>query len=174
VSFMTKTQVTSRKARARRAVGAASAGRRGRRAAASAARRGRRAAAQAAPLASSAAEIGRRGLYRARVWTAPRLDRTGQALEYQVAPKVAAMLSATARRIEPVRPKRRRWPLVAAGVIAAAGLSATAAYLMSRRGSTAISMNEPAEPAFGPIGTPPAAGHDQAHEADVNGRVRTS
>jgi hypothetical protein len=174
---MTKTQVTSRKAQARAAAGrrgrraAAIAGRRRQQAVAIAGRRGRLAA-QAAPLAASAAEIGRRGVHRARVWAAPRLDRTGQALEDRVAPRVAAMLSATARRIEPARPKRRRWPLVAAGLVAAAGLSATAAFLMSRRDSEAVPMSEPAEPAFGTAATSPGNVHNQAHEA-ADGRVHT-
>lgn len=182
---MKKTQVTGRKAKARAVAGGAAARRRGRRAAAVAGRRGqqaaatagRRAAAQAAPLAASAADMGRRGVYRARVWTAPRLDRTGQALEHRVAPRVAAMLSATAKRIEPVQPRRRRWPLVAAGVIAAAGLSATAAFLMNRRDAEDVPMSQPAEPVFGPSATSPGNGHDAARQNadnDVNGRVRTS
>jgi hypothetical protein len=43
------------------------------------------------------------------------------------------MLSAAARRIEPVPPRqRRRWPVLAAGLAIAAGLSAVAAYLLKR------------------------------------------
>jgi hypothetical protein len=137
-------------------------------------RRGRRTAAQATPIAS-AAQLGRHGVLRARIWAAPRLDRTGQALEFQVAPRVAAVLSATARRIEPVEPKRRRWPLVAGGLVVAAGLSATAAFLLSRRGSEAVPMSQPDEP-YRPATT--AGGlHEPAREAtgsDVNGRVHTS
>lgn len=118
----------------------------------------------------AARKAARRGAYYARTWAAPRLERTGQALEQRVAPRVAAMMSAAARRIEPAPPKRRRWPLVAAGIVAAAGVSATAAYLMSRRGSSVAPVFRPEEPTVAPAPQP-----QPAHEAagsEVNGRVR--
>jgi hypothetical protein len=103
---------------------------------ASARRQARRAAEQAGPMTASARTAARGGVYDARVWAAPRLDRTAYALEDQVAPRMAAMLSAAAQRIEPapVR-RRRRWPVLAAGLITAAGLGAAAAYLLKRRGA---------------------------------------
>ena len=110
----------------------------------------------------------RRGLYMARTWTAPRLERAGCALEQRVAPRMATMLSAAARRVDPAPRKRRRWPVVAAGFVAAAGLSATAAYLMSRRGPG----YQPAEP-FVPPDTAPEPAAETAG-SDVNGRVHTS
>jgi negative regulator of sigma E activity len=132
-------------------------------------RRGGRAAAQAAPLALSAKVAARRGVYRARTWAAPRLERTGQALEQRVAPRVAAMMSATARRIEPATPKRRRWPLMVAGVVAAAGVSATAAYLISRRRSTVAPVFRPEQPTVAPAPEPQTAAETAA--SDVNRRV---
>jgi len=80
-------------------------------------------------MTASARMAARKGIHHARIWTAPRLERTGHTLEDQVAPKMAAMLSAAAQRIEPAPARRRRrWPVLAAGLVAAAGLSATAAY----------------------------------------------
>ena len=132
-------------------------------------RYGGRAAAQATPLAVSAKMAARRGVYRARIWTAPRLERTGQALEQRVAPRVAAMMSAAARRIEPAPPKRRRWPLMVAGVVAAAGVSATAAYLISRRGSSVAPVFRPGQPTVAPAAQPQTAA--EPAPSDVNGRV---
>jgi hypothetical protein len=119
----------------------------------------------------AARKAARRGAHHARTWAAPRLERTGQALEQRVAPRVAAMMSAAARRIEPAPPKRRRWPLVAAGIVAAAGVSATAAYLMSRRGSSVAPVFRPEEPTVAPPPQPQTARETAASE--VNGRVRT-
>jgi hypothetical protein len=165
VSLMTKSQASRAKGRVKARAGAAGAGAR---------RRARRAAAQARPLTVSARTTAGKGIHHARIWAAPRLERTGHTLEDQVAPRMAAMLSAAARRIEPVPPRRRRrWPVLAAGLITAAGLSATAAFLLKRRGSAGQATGytgpaadstsaSPAEPA-----TPMAA-------SDVNGRVRTS
>lgn len=135
--------------------------------------RARRAAAQAGPLAASAGAAARKGVHHARTWTAPRLERTGHTLQDQVAPRMAAMLSATARRIEPAPPRRhRRWALMAAGLITAAGLSATAAYLLNRRNARATEQlaaeTSPAAPAGGPGDAAGPAG------SDVNGRVRTA
>jgi hypothetical protein len=178
VSLMTKTQATrgratvkARAGAARTQAGATRARVRAQRAAAQAGPRARRAAAQAAPLATSAATTARQGTYSARIWAAPRLHRTGQTLEKRVAPKVAVMMSAAARRIDPAPARRRRWPLVAGGLVLAAGLSGTAAYLLTRRG--------PVQKQWGKIsdtpGTstaPPEPARDTA-ASDVNGRVHT-
>jgi hypothetical protein len=41
------------------------------------------------------------------------VERTGQVLQDSVAPKVAAALTSTARRLDPGKPKRRGWRKVA-------------------------------------------------------------
>jgi len=123
---------------------------------------------QARDKAAAAAAAARQGTYSARIWAAPRLERTGQALEQQVAPRMAAMLSSAARRIVPAPAKRRRWPLVAAGMMLAAGLCGTAAYLVNRR--AARQWGEAPEPTRG------TAAPDAAQEpagSDVNGRAHT-
>jgi hypothetical protein len=142
----------------------------------SARRQARRATKQVTPLARSSRQTAERGVYRARVWAAPRVERAGQALEERVAPKVSGMLAATARRMEPAPPKhRRRWPKALAGIgmLAAAGAAAVAAW-RSRRGSAYIT--KPAGsglPEAAPNGQ--ADGHQtaDAETADINGQVRT-
>ena len=83
MSLLTKSQATRAKGKTRAAR-------------ANARRRANRAAAPAGPLTASARASARKGIYHARTWTAPRLDRTGHTLQDQVAPRMAAALSATA------------------------------------------------------------------------------
>ncbi|MGD0376258.1 MAG: hypothetical protein ABSB01_16935 [Streptosporangiaceae bacterium] len=70
----------------------------------------------------------------ARVWAAPRVERTGIAVRDNVAPRVSSLLVTTARRLEKAEPKPRRWPrmLATMAMLAAAG-SAAAAVAMRRR-----------------------------------------
>ena len=161
--LLTKSQASSVKDSAKVRGGAA---------VASARRQARRAAGQARPIAASTRTAARKGIRHARVWTAPRLDRTGHTLEVQVAPRMAAMLSAAAQRIDPapVR-RRRRWPVLAAGLIAAAGLSATAAYLLKRR--DAANAPEFPPPADDASTTMPAEAPSHVAASDANGRVHT-
>lgn len=145
-------------------------------AAASAGRRARRAAGQAGPMAASARTAARTGIRHTRVWAAPRLDRTGYALEDQVAPRMAAMLSAAAQRIDPAPVRRRRWPVLAAGLIAATGLSATAAYLLKRRAAANApesSAPESSAPDDAAGTTMPAEVPSDPAASDANGRVHT-
>ena len=123
---------------------------------------------QARDRAAAAAAAARQGTYSARIWAAPRIERTGQALEQQLAPKVAAMLSSAAHRIDPAPAKRRRWPFVAAGLVVAAGLCGTAAYLVNRR--AARQWGEVPEPT-GAQAAPETV--QEGAGSDVNGRVQT-
>jgi len=123
---------------------------------------------QARDKAAAAAAAARQGTYSARSWAAPRLERTGQTLERQVAPRMAAMLSSAARRIDPAPAKRRRWPFVTAGLMLAAGLCGTAAYLVNRR--AARQWGE-APKATGARAAPDAA--QEPAGSEVNGRVHT-
>jgi hypothetical protein len=91
--------------------------------------------AQLAPLAANAQVAARQGIYGARVWTAPRLDLAAQALQEQWAPRIAAALSAYARRIEPAKPPRRRWPMFVGGAVLIAGGATAAVIIMNRRNS---------------------------------------
>jgi hypothetical protein len=163
VSLMTKSQASTAKGRVTARAGAAGAGAR---------RQARRAAAQARPLTVSARTTAAKGIHHARIWAAPRLERTGHTLEDRVAARMAVMLSAAARRIEPVPPRRRRrWPVLAAGLVTAAGLSATAAYLLKRRAAA----NQPGSPVPADAASTAMPGEVPSHLAasDANGRLRT-
>jgi hypothetical protein len=90
-------------------------------------------AAQVKPLAKSTGEAAKRNFLRGRAWAAPRVERTGKVLEDTVAPKVSALLSSAAERIDPAKPRPGRWRLpvgIAAALAAAA--SAAAAVFRSR------------------------------------------
>jgi len=91
------------------------------------------AAERAVPLAKTTGEAARRGILRTRAWAAPQVERSGQALQDTVAPKVSAMLSSAAKRIDPAQPRYRRWqkPVGLATLTAAAG--AVAAFFGIRR-----------------------------------------
>ena len=144
--------------------------------------RARHAAAQVKPdaadvkaLASNAGTAARRAVYKARAWTAPQVDRTGQVLQDRVAPKVSAMLSSAARRLEPAEPKRRPWRKLAVGSVLTTAASAAAAVVLNRRKPEAAS---PAAEADADAMTPTAKTPDgQARtstQADADGRVPTS
>jgi hypothetical protein len=91
------------------------------------------AAAQVKPLAKSTQEAARRGILRTRTWAAPQIERTGQVLQENVAPKVADALSTAARRIEPDKPRSRSWwTLSGVALLIAAAASAAAAALRKR------------------------------------------
>ena len=127
-----------------------------------------RVAAQAAPLATSAKTTAVTGVLRARTWAAPRLESSGQALEARVAPKVSAMMSSAAKRVDPAPSKPRRWPLLIAGL---AALGAAAAAILSRRASAAPwRKGESQEEADSAEATPEAA----PEAANVNGSSKST
>jgi hypothetical protein len=102
--------------------------------------------AQAGPLASKMASSARQGSRRSRAWAAPQVERTSQFLQEVAAPKISAALSSAARKIEPAKPRHRRWGWRAgmAGLIAAAG--AVTAVLRSHQKPAAEAMADEPEP----------------------------
>src|SRR5260370_38701126 len=89
--------------------------------AASARDRVRHAAAQVKPLARTTGAAARRRVHRTRAWAAPQLERTGQVLQDTIAPKVSAVLSSAAQRLEPPQPRRgRRRKLAGVSMLTAA------------------------------------------------------
>ena len=132
---------------------------------------------QLTPVARNAQLTAGRGLYNVRVWAAPRVERTGVAVQERLAPRVSSMMVATARRMEPVQVRsRRRWPAVIAGIVMLGAAAAAGGLLRSQR---AAAMNKSDD------GTPPSASVPPAGSAtdgqektdtaqpDVNGQVRT-
>jgi antitoxin (DNA-binding transcriptional repressor) of toxin-antitoxin stability system len=101
---------------------------------------------QAKPMTKQAAVTARRTAGDAATWARPKVDgarswlairaaRGSVAVQDQVAPRVSAMLDATARRLDPPRPKSRRWPkLLAGAAVLAAGVAAAAAAAIAVRG----------------------------------------
>jgi hypothetical protein len=149
---------------------ATGAGRRARRVAAQV----KPAAVQIKPLAQSTGAAAMRGVRKTRAWAAPRVERTGLALQYNVAPTVSAWLSAAARRLEPARPRRARWrKLAGISLLTAAG--AAAALARNRKKPDSIT---PAAEADAGNAAAAAAGSDRqamaSADADANGQVRTS
>ena len=133
-------------------------------------------AAQVKPVAQSAGQATRRGLHRTRAWAAPQIEHSGQVLEETVAPKVSAMLSAAAQRIEPEKPPRRRWrTVVGLSLLAAAASAAAAAAALRRRAQPDLwaptSETGPDNPAT--AAETPAVKRATSTDAEVNSQVRT-
>jgi hypothetical protein len=114
------------------------------------------AAAQVKPLAKNTQEAARRGVLQSRTWAAPRIERTGQVLQDNVAPKVADALSTAARRIEPERPRSRNWWTLSGIAILIAAAATAAAAALRKRSSTASAI--------------PAAEEDTGEPASADGQ----
>lgn len=140
----------------------------------SARRQAHRAATQATPLAKSARETAQQSVHDARVWAAPRVERSGHAVAERIAPKLSDMLVATARRLEPAPPtRRRRWPKALAGMVLLGVGTAVAAVLRRREPAFSAKPHDSGRPmtaATGPADSRPAT---DSETADVNGQVRT-
>lgn len=165
MSLMSRNQDTkagTRAARTRAAEKAASARAR----AAAARQRAGNTAAQFTPFAESARITATQGAYQARQWAAPRLDQAGHAIQERIAPGVAGMLCTAARRLEPARSRRRRWPMLAGGIAVLAAACCAAAFMLSRRGESQLDEEGPAATDSGEQAADTAS-------ADVNGQVRT-
>jgi hypothetical protein len=135
------------------------------------------AAAQIKPLAHSTAGAAIHGVRKTRGWAAPRIERTGQVLQHNLAPKVSAWLSGAARRLEPAKPQRSRWRKLAgiSVLTAAAGAAAAVARNRTKPDSTA----SVAETDAGNVAPAAATSDGQAMastdaDTEVNGQVRTS
>src|SRR2546423_15509828 len=94
----------------------------------------------------AAAQVRRRG-HRTRAWAAPRVERTGQVLQDSVAPRLSALLSSAARRLEPAKPRRPRWRKLAGISVLTAAAGAVAVGVRNRRKPDV--MTSAAEPGAG-------------------------
>jgi hypothetical protein len=135
------------------------------------------AAAELKPLARSTGAAAGRRVHRTRAWAAPQVEHAGRVLQDSVAPKVSALLSSAARRLEPAKPPRRRWRKLAGISMLAAAASAVAAVVRNRRKPEVTTSAAEADADYV---TPAAEMRDaQARtstdaDADVNRPVRTS
>ena len=100
-------------------------------------------AAQVKPLASEARQAASRGVYRARVWAAPQVERSGRVFQDTVAPKVADALQASAQKLDPGQPPHRGWRKGAAviSILLAAAATAVAAMAARKRKAESAAAN---------------------------------
>src|ERR1019366_9118768 len=185
--FIVSLRSRKQDAKAAARAGAKSARRQAQAGAKRARRQAHRAATQATPLAKSARETAQQSVHDARVWAAPRVERSGHAVAERIAPKLSDKLLATGRRLEAApptrpprrptptpRPRRRRWPKALAGTVMLGVGTAVAAVLRSRRGPAFSAKphdsGRPMMAATGPADSPPDT---DSETADVNGQVRT-
>jgi hypothetical protein len=131
--------------------------------------RARQAAARVRPLASSTRAAARRRAHKTRAWAAPQTERMAEVLQDSVAPKVSALLSSAAQRLEPAKPRRRPWRKLAVITVLAAVASAAAALVLNRRkpGLTTSAAESDADEL-----TP--AAHARDGQARTSGPVRSS
>ena len=107
-------------------------------------------AAQVKPLANDAREAASRGVYAARSWAAPQVERTGQVLQDTVAPKVAEALRTSAQKLDPGQPPHRGWRKGAAAIsilLAAAAAAVATLAARKRKAESAAANGEQTEPA---------------------------
>jgi hypothetical protein len=128
------------------------------------------AAERAKPLAKTTGEAARRGILRTRAWAAPQVERSGQVLQDTVAPRVSAMLSSAAKRIDPAQPRYRRWqkPVGLATVTAAAG--AVAAFFGIRRKQSDPAMTAADQVKASPNGQ---AGTGMDADTEANSQIKS-
>ena len=138
--------------------------------------RARQAAAQVKPVtarvrpaARSAGASARRRVHKTRAWAAPQAERMAQVLQGSVAPKVSALLSSAAQRLEPAKPRRRPWRKLAAITVLAAAASAAAAFVLNRKKPEVTTSAADADADELPPAAPMRDG-----QARTSGRVRTS
>ena len=135
------------------------------------------AAARVKPLARNTGAAVRRRAHRTRASAAPIVERTGQALQDNVAPKVSAMLSSAAQRLEPAKPPSRRWRKLAVISMLTAAASVVAALACSRKKPDVTT--SPVEADADDMTPAAQTGDSQAKtstdaHADVNGHVPAS
>ena len=135
--------------------------------------RARQAAAHVQPLARRTGAAARRRVHTTRAWAAPQVERTAQVLQDSVAPKVSALLSSAAQRLEPAKPRRRPWRKLAGISVLAAG-AAAALVLNRRKPEVTTSAAEADADELTPAAEMRDGQAKTSTGADVNGRVRTS
>jgi hypothetical protein len=90
------------------------------------------------PLAKNAGTAVRLQTDKTRAWAAPQVEKAGQVVQDNIAPKVSSLLSAAAQRLEPDKPQRRNWRKVAGVSAVTAAVTVLAAAVRSRRKASAV------------------------------------
>ncbi|MFC5750751.1 hypothetical protein [Actinomadura rugatobispora] len=120
------------------------------------------AAGRVGPAARSTRDVAAGRVLVARGWSAPRLRKAGTYVETELGPRMGAMLSNAARRVEPPHPVRKGRN-VAMTMVAAASAVGLAGALLTRRSGA----QEPAGQESGRSSATTTA------PADADGQVRT-
>ncbi|MEV0582681.1 hypothetical protein [Nonomuraea sp. NPDC050310] len=71
----------------------------------------KRAGGRLAPMADQARTVASSRIEDARYWAAPKLEDAAHRVEDQFAPRVSAMLTQAAKRVDPSPARSRRWPV---------------------------------------------------------------
>jgi hypothetical protein len=132
----------------------------------------RHAAEQVNPRASGAPALAGR-LHRARAVAASQVERAGDALEHNLAPKVSATLVSAARRLEPAKPLRRRWRTFAGVSLVAAAASAAAAVVRNRAKPDQTDPAETSAPTAAPLAEVRTENTTTSTDADADRQVHT-
>lgn len=128
------------------------------------------AAAKVKPLAGKAGAATARRVRRTRVWAAPQVKRAGEVLQDSVAPKVSAMMSSAAERIDPDQPQRGHGSGHAGATRLTSAVKAAAARLRGRaRRATAASADGATDTAATDVLRPSADGATDTAATDVLG-----
>jgi hypothetical protein len=151
-------------------------------------KRARQKASQAVPLAKSAGTAAMQGageaaalakphVHRARRWAAPRVERTGKAVQEKVAPQVSAVMTKAARRLDPDRKPRRRTRITRGIVLSTVAAGASAVVILLRKQAplhgTGDNGSAAADTMHG-TGDKSAPAADEATRVEVNGQVSAS
>lgn len=104
--------------------------------------RARQAAQQLGPIAKTARENAAQQLHGARVWAAPRIEHAAHSVQDNVAPKVSAVLQATAHRLEPAPGEPTPGELKKLGRRARRRANATSHELSARRAKALAKANK--------------------------------
>ncbi|HUZ52663.1 MAG TPA: hypothetical protein VMU94_09040 [Streptosporangiaceae bacterium] len=144
---------------------------------------------QARPMTKSAAMTARKGAGSAATWARPRVGRVrawmavravrgSVSVQETVAPRVSAMFAMAARKLDPPKPRSRRFPKVLAGTaLLAAGAAAAAAMAMRSRQRAMPPPMPPRPPDRGAADQQSAvlnpSAEEARREAEVNGLSRT-
>jgi hypothetical protein len=136
--------------------------------------RARQAAAGLKPVARSTRAVTKHAVRTTRGWAAPQLERTGHLVENRIAPKISSVLSSAAQRIEPGRPRHRRWPKVAGASMITAAASAVAGAVLNRRRQNGTAPDADADSYREAAARNGQAGTEPVAETDEESRSKSS
>jgi hypothetical protein len=110
-----------------------------------------------------------------RAGAAPQVERAGHALQDSVAPKVSAILSSAAQRLEPAKPRHRRWrKLAGVSLLTAAGAVAAVVRYRAKPDLIPPEETDTGSPAPAAEMRDEKARTSTDADADVDGQVGTS